>query len=131
MPRRGPRPALSRSSGKSAAVEECLFLRSADTAKHRVAVREVAEAANDVGVQFRPFQAVCIPARAKERDRLFLVGENFRMLERQIEKATQVGERAVETVEDGAAGDGLGRRIGGEGARLSAEHIARELIEQN
>src|ERR1035438_3774152 len=47
----GQRPALSRSSGKSAAVEECLFLRGADTAKHRVAVREAAEAANDVGVQ--------------------------------------------------------------------------------
>ena len=53
------------------------------------------------------------------------------MLERQIEKAAHVGKGAVEAVEDGAAGNGACQRIGGESARLAAEHVARKLVEQD
>src|SRR5450756_1769391 len=116
------------SAGEAAAVEERLFLRGADAAEHRIAVPE---AADDIGVPFRPFQAVGVVARAIERDRPFLISQLLRMHERQIEKAEQVGKRAVEAVEDGAAGDGMRQRVTREHARLPAEHVARELIEQD
>src|SRR5450759_3486549 len=119
------------SAGEVAAVEEGLLLRRADAAEHRIAVREAAEAADDIGVPFRPFQAVGVIARAIERDRPFLISELLRMHEWQIEKAEQVGKRAVEAVEDGAAGDGMRQRVTREHARLPAEHVARELIEQD
>src|ERR1039458_6332790 len=69
------------SAGEAAAVEEGLLLRRADPAEHRIAVREAAEAADDIGVPFRPFQAVGVIARAIERDRPFLISEFLRMHE--------------------------------------------------
>src|SRR5262249_54983779 len=74
------------SAREAAAVEERLLLRGGCAAEHGVAVGESAEAADDVGVQFRPFEGVGIAARAVERDAALLVGEILGMLERQIEE---------------------------------------------
>ena len=52
-------------------------------------MREPAEAADDVGVNFRPFQVFGVSDRLVERDAALLVGEVFRVLERKIEEATQ------------------------------------------
>ena len=48
---------------------------------------EAAEAADDVGVQLRPFQQVGIAGRAKQREAALLIGERLGMLERQVEEA--------------------------------------------
>ena len=52
-------------------------------------MREPAEAPDDVGVNFRPFQAVGVAGRLVKRDAALLIGEIFRMLERKIKKAAQ------------------------------------------
>jgi uncharacterized ferredoxin-like protein len=59
---------------EAAAVEECLFLRRAYAAKHGIAMGKAAETADDIGVKFRPFQAIGVVMRAMDRDRVFLVG---------------------------------------------------------
>jgi len=61
-------------TGEAAAVEKCLFLRRGRTAKERVAMREAAEPANDVGMQLRPFEQIGIAARTKQRHATILVG---------------------------------------------------------
>src|SRR5665213_709737 len=91
---------------EAAAVEERLFLRGADAAKHSVAMRKAAETADDVGMDFRPFQAVGIVMRAMDSDCVFLIGQGFGVRKWQIEKIAQVRDCAVESIEDGAAGHG-------------------------
>ena len=55
-------------------------------AEHGVAVREAAEAADDVGVQLRPFQQLRRRRWRGTARAALLVGQRFRMLERQIEE---------------------------------------------
>src|ERR1043165_3653309 len=121
----------ARLTGEAAVVEELLLRRRGHAAEDRVAMRETAEAANNIGVDLGPFQAIGIARRFVKRQAAFLILHVFRMLERQIEEAAQVGEGAVEAVENGAAGDGTCQRIGGESPRLSAKHVARKLVEQD
>ena len=54
------------------------------------------------------------------------------MLERQVEELP-LGQRhlPVEAARERALGDRAGQRIGGEGARIAAEHVARELVEHD
>src|SRR5450631_3385187 len=121
-----------RSPGEPAAVEERLFLRRGDAAEYGVAVREAAEAADDVGVDFRPFQPVGVADRLVKRKAALLIGEVFRVFEWQIKEAAQLGwHLAIEAAHQGAGGNCPRQWIADEGARLPAEHVARELIEQN
>src|SRR5215467_8548545 len=69
---RGQRPADSASAAETAVVEKLLFLRRRDAAENRVAVRETAEAADNIGVDFSPFQAVGIAGCLVESDTAFL-----------------------------------------------------------
>jgi hypothetical protein len=94
-------------------------------------VREAAETADDIGMQFRPFDTVGIARGLEQSHRALLIGEVFRVLERQIEEAAHVGDGAVEAVKNGAAGNFARQRVGGEGALVTAEHVARKLVEQN
>src|SRR5262249_46605213 len=124
-----PDRALSR---KAAAVEEGLFLRRGGAAEYRVAVREAAEAADDVGVPLGMFQEFVVAVAACQVDAALLVGEIFRMLERKIEERAQPAPHLrVEAAGEGASGDRARQRIGLVGAGLSAEHVARELIEHD
>ena len=50
---------------KSAVVEKGLLLLGGDAAEQRVAMREAAEPADDVGVLLRPFQQVGVAGRGK------------------------------------------------------------------
>ena len=94
-------------------------------------MRETAKLVDDVGVQFRIFQALGVAMHAIEGERPLLVGTILRMHERQIEKGAHVGRGAIEAVKDGAAGDRPRQRVCGEGARLPTEHVARKLVEQD
>ena len=105
------------STRKAAAVEERLLLGRGGAAEHGVAVREAAEAADDVGVQLGPFEGVGVAARAVERDAALLVGERLGMLERQVEEAAlRHRDLPVEAASDRARGDLARKRIGREGA---------------
>src|SRR5262249_9032320 len=98
----------------------------------RVAVRESAEATDDVGMSLGVFRELGVAVAARERDAAFLIGEIFRVLERQIEElALGVRDGSVELALDGAIGDGAGNSIGLVGARVAAEHVARELVEHD
>src|SRR5262249_43872629 len=78
------------------------------------------------------FRELIVAVAARERDAAFLIGEVFRVLERQIEElAFGVRDLPVEPALDSAIGDGAGNPIGLVGARGAAEHIARELVEHD
>ena len=98
----------------------------------RLAVREAAEAADDVGVDSAHFNAVGVADRAVERDAALLVGEVFRMLERQIEETAHRRVRRGRSRADGAAR--RPRVPSGSVAKaraLAAEHVARKLVEHD
>ena len=117
---------------EAAAVEKGLLLGRGGAAEHGVAVREAAEPADDVGVQLRPFQQVGVAGRGKQRAASLLVGQGLGMLERQVEKLPSGdGTLPVEAARQRPLGDGAGQRIGGVGARIAAEHVARELVEHD
>src|SRR3981081_2048079 len=89
--------------GKAAIVQKSPLFRGGGAAEHGVAVREAAEPANDVGMQFGPFDRIGVAGCAVEGDAALLVGEIFRMLERQIEERP-LGDRddLVETARERA-----------------------------
>src|SRR5215467_6524517 len=121
-----------RSACKAAGVEEGLLLRPGGAAQRRVAVREPPEATDDVGMSLGVFRELIVAVTARERDAAFLIGEVFRVLEREIEElAFGVRDLPVEPALDSAIGDGAGNSIGLVGARVAAEHVARELVEHD
>src|ERR1700716_3241602 len=71
---------------KAATVQKSLLLHGRGAAEHGVAVREAAEAANDIGMQFGPFDRIRVAGCAVESDAALLVGELFRVLERQVKE---------------------------------------------
>ena len=75
-----------RSACKAAGVEEGLLLRPGGAAQRRVAVREPPEAADDVGMSLGVFRELIVAVAARECDAAFLIGDVFRVLERQIEE---------------------------------------------
>src|SRR5262245_51312620 len=124
--------AQTRLPGKPASIQKGLFLGRGGTAQHVVAMGEAAEAADDVGVVLGIFQAVVVAQRAVEGDAAFLVGQRFRVHERQIEERAQVlWHRLVEAALQRAVCARAGERIGRKGAGAAAEHVARKLVEHD
>src|SRR5215831_16624122 len=122
----------SLSAGETAAVQEGLFIRSGCTPEDGVAVREAAKTPNDIGVDLRPFQAVGVAARFIKCKPALLIREILRMLEREIEKGAHVRVNlGIEAADNSARGHRTRQWIGGKGARVAAEHVARKLIEQD
>src|SRR5712691_10155244 len=118
--------------GKSTVVEEGLLLRAGGAAQHRIAVREAAEAADDLGVLLGVFEEFVIAISARQFDAALLIRQMLRMHERQIEKlALAVRDLAVEPAGDRTAGNGTRERIGQIGARVAAEHVAGKLVEHD
>src|ERR1700737_2044781 len=74
------------SARQAAGVEKRLLLLGGGTAQQRVTVREGAEARDDVGVDLRIAVGFSAAGAARQRERALLVGEIFRMLERQVEE---------------------------------------------
>src|SRR6516164_8558446 len=121
-----------RSARKAAAIEEGLLLRPGGAAQRRVAVRKPSETTDDVGMLLGAFRELIVAVAARERDAAFLIGEIFRVLEWQIEElALDMRDLSVEPASDGAIGDGAGDTVGLVGARVAAEHVARELVEHD
>src|ERR1043166_6254454 len=131
MPGTSPRMTEYASPLEPAAVQKRLLLRGRLAAEHGVAMREAAEAADDVAVLLGVFQ-VLIARRAVKLDAAELVGEFLRMHERQEQKAAVFGRQVlVVGALERAVGGRARQRIGREGARLAAEHVARELVEHD
>src|SRR5437899_6983851 len=118
-------PHRFRSAREAAGIEKGLFLGSSDAAEHRIAMRESSEPADDVGMKLRPFQRIRVAACARERDAALLVRKILGVLKGQIKEAALFSRNvAVEAARKGPVGDGASRWIGGEGARVAAEHVA-------
>src|SRR5215472_11026487 len=116
-----------RSARKAAGVEEGLLLRPGGAAQHRVAVREPPEVTDDVGMFLGVCHELIVAVTARELNAAFLIGEIFRVLEREIEElALRMRDLPVEPASDGAIGDGTCNPIGLVGAPVAAEHVARE-----
>src|SRR4249919_2795203 len=102
------------SAGETAAIQKCLLFGCGGTAEHGVAVREPAEAANDIGVYFGPFEIFRVSNRLVESDSELLIGEIFRVFKGKIEKAPQLlCNLTVETFDNGSRGYGTGETVGG------------------
>src|SRR4029434_2354713 len=99
-------------------------------AEHRIAVGKTAETADDVGMVLREGETFLVAGRADQGHAALLVGEIFRMLEGKIEK-TPPRHRIllIETAFDRPRRDRPGKRVGRKGARIAAEQVAGELIE--
>src|SRR5215831_5738650 len=116
-----------RSARKAAGVEEGLLLRPGGAAQRRVAVREPPEATDDVGMLLGVCHELIVAVAARELNAAFLIGEIFRVLEREIEElALGVRDPPVEPASDGTIGDGAGNPVGLISAPVAAEHVARE-----
>src|SRR6185312_16783955 len=109
-------------TGKPAFVEERLLLDRRDAAEHGIAMREAAEACDDVVMHLRPLQAVGVARGRIERDAPVLVRHVLGVLERQIEERAQVGRHlSVEAAQQRRSRDGARLRVGGKGAGGAAE----------
>src|SRR5262245_35395008 len=78
------------------------------------------------------FGELVVAVAARELHAAFLIGEIFRVLERQVEElALGMRDLPVEPAPDGAIGDGAGNPVGFISAPVAAEHVARELVEHD
>jgi hypothetical protein len=108
-----------------------LFLRSHVAPEDRIAVREAAEAANDVAMTER-VREVGLPKMPRQRHGTLLICQILGMGERQIEELGQlVIDGTIIAGLDGGIGDEPCMAVGGVSASRAAERIARELMEQD
>jgi hypothetical protein len=95
-------------------------------------MREPSEAADDVGMVFGIARELIVAVAVRELHAALLIGPILRVHERQIEELTlRPGDLLIEAARKRTIGRAPGRRVGRIGARLAAEHIARELIEHD
>src|SRR6185437_934237 len=127
----GGHPKRTNSAGKTAAIQECLLFGRRGTAEHGIAVREAPEAADNIGVYFRPFQPIRIARRLVKGDAALLVGNILGMFEGQIEEAAQfLRDLAVEAADDGSGGYRARQGVSRKCARVATKHVPRKLVEQ-
>src|SRR5262249_13746469 len=111
------------SSRKSATIQKCLLLRGGDTPEHGIAVREPAEAADDVGMLLGVFEGTFISCRPTQLKATLLVRKRFRMQVGEIEEELlRLGGLQIEPALNRAAGGGAGKRVGGERGGTAAEY---------
>ncbi len=100
--------------------------------RHGIAVREPAEASDDVGVDMREFEVVLVSERLKQRHTAVLIGDGLRMHQRHIDELPQLHLYAlVDATRDRSLCGCKRQRIGCKGARIVPEHVAGELIEHD
>src|SRR5690242_18829090 len=133
-----PRPTRTKvlapgiSAGKTPAVQKSLLFRRSAASERGVAMRKASEPSDDIGVNFRPFQIFCTAGRFVEGNATLLIGKILRMLKGKIEKVLQLLRHlTVEPAHDGSGRNGACERIGGKRPRVTTEHIAWELVQQN
>ena len=120
------------SAGETAVVEEGLFLRGRRAAEAGVAVREAAEAGDDVAVNNGVVEPLRVAERLEQGEGPLLIVHVLGVLEGQVEEGAQaLLDLEVEARVDGATGDGKRQGIGGEGMGRAAIEIAWELVEQD
>jgi hypothetical protein len=95
-------------------------------------MREAAEPLDDDLVRNGMAQRLVIAERREQLDGAVLVGQAFAVLEGQVKEQTLVpGHAPIEARRNRILRQGEGQRIGGKGARRAAEHVARELVEDD
>ena len=88
------------------------------------------EPSDDVGVNFRPFQTFRIAGGFVEGNAALLVGKILGMLERKIEEIPHFFRHLAEkAANDCASGYGARQRVGSTCPRVTAKHVARDLIQ--
>ena len=93
---------------------------------------EAPEAADDVGVQFGPFEHCSVAERTEQRDATLLVRQRFTVLERQIEELPFAWlKRQIKTMRNRPVGHRPRQRIGGKRACIIAKHVAGKLVEHD
>src|SRR5688572_17120207 len=113
----------------SAFIEELLLVRLHRPAEDRIAMWKAAEAQHDAVMPPR-MGNVRLAQTEIEHNRAFLIGDNFRMPERQIEEQAQFGWEPLIVIDiHGGRGDLPRGRIGGVHARRPPESVAGELIQ--
>src|SRR5712691_7536288 len=132
--------AMTASQSRARRLHERDLLRRRDPTEDRVAVREAAEAFDDLDVG----PAVAAEATALgvaiaaitgqalgQHPRAALVGEVFAVVERHVEElAPRRRERGIEAAGQRPVRDAARHPVGRIGARARAEDVARELVEQ-
>ncbi len=123
-----------------AALEKLQFLRGRFAAKHRIAVGEAAELADDVAVfggvvelvagGFQMVRRHFQRALGIELDRHVLIGDDLAVLEGQHDEGL-LGHEEASPMADKLAGDGKRGGIAGKGFAAVAVDLARELVEQD
>src|SRR6185503_18518831 len=123
LPAFGERPTGgARSAGEAAGVEKGLLLRRRDAPQYRVTMGKAAEAANDVGMLLGVCHEFVVAVSARQVQASALIGQHFRVHERQIEEAALVLRHLpVEAALERTIGDGARNRIRLVGTRLPTE----------
>src|SRR5688572_30621829 len=132
----GVRRRRDRLKARARLPEEIDLLGRAGTPEDRVAVGKAPEALDDVamrervGISVRGFREGA--QRLNELAGAQLIRQRLAVLERQIdEQALHRQQLAVVCLRQRMARGLEGERVGGEGARRAAEHVARKLVEQH
>ena len=119
-----------RSTSKAASIEKGLLFGGRAAAKDRVAMGKAPEPADDVGMLLGMPREFFFAVAARQLEAVLLVGQIFRMHERQIEKlAFRMRDFLIEAASDGALRHGASHGVAVVAASLPAEHVARKLIE--
>src|SRR4051794_1441252 len=95
-------------------------------------MRKPAEAFDHLAVLAGVAELLPVAELGEQQQRAILIGKALAVLERHVEKAALVRlELLVEAVINRAFGDRQGKMIGGKLVGGAAEHVARELVEQD
>jgi hypothetical protein len=95
-------------------------------------VGEAAEPLDDVVMFLREAELIVVTERAEQGHRAALVLDVLAVLEGHVEEAALGrAHRLVEAAVDRAPGDRQSERIGRELIGVAAQHVARELVEQD
>src|SRR3984893_16753424 len=120
------------SAGKSARVEKGLLLGSRAAAHDRVAMGKAPKSADYLGMLLCIARKFFFAVAARQLKAVLLVGQIFRMHERQIEKfALRMRDFPIKAASERALGHGARHGVAVVAAPLPAEHVARELIEHD
>ena len=119
------------SAGKAAFLQEQAFIGRGVPAQYVVAMREAAEALDDVVMTNCVLQKL-LAGILVQADRKFLIGQILGMRERQVEEdASRCVDLLVMAGSDRFSGEVASERVGRIHVTGAAEAVARELVEQD
>src|SRR6476646_4928560 len=95
-------------------------------------MREAAEALDDAAMVPGVLDLLVVAESGEQQKRAVLIGKILAVLERHVEELALLGRKLfLEALVDRAVRDRQRERIGRISVRVAAEHVARELVEQD